>query len=62
MTWLGSTCAKAIVRLPGPSYGADQEVKRAVELGLMIYAGVDEVPPAWMDTRSTRSDNVEGGA
>lgn len=50
LAWL-DVC-QAIVRLPGPSYGADREVERAVELGLMVYTSAEQVPPAWMDSKS----------
>lgn len=33
----------AIVRLPGDSSGADAEVARAHELGLLVFFGVDEL-------------------
>ena len=40
MAWL-ERC-DAIVRLAGPSKGADAEVKRAQELGLPVYYSIEE--------------------
>jgi hypothetical protein len=35
----------AVLRLPGESTGADNDVKLAKELGLKIYYRLDDVPP-----------------
>lgn len=42
----------AVLRLPGASPGADREVALARELGLPVFASVDEVI-AWEQRRST---------
>jgi hypothetical protein len=34
----------AVLRLPGESKGADQDVKIAQELGIPVYHALDEVP------------------
>jgi hypothetical protein len=34
----------AVLRIPGESRGADQDVARAKELGLPIYSCVDDIP------------------
>ena len=36
----------AVLRLPGASKGADEDVRLARERGLPVYHHVDEVPPA----------------
>lgn len=36
----------AVLRIPGESKGADQDVKIAKERGLLIYHNVDEIPDA----------------
>lgn len=36
----------AVLRIPGESKGADQDVKIAKERGLLIYHHVDEIPDA----------------
>lgn len=42
LAWL-QVC-EAVLRLPGESVGADLEVKRASELGIPIYASLDDLP------------------
>lgn len=34
----------AVLRLPGRSSGADQDVRRALELGLPVYRRLEDVP------------------
>ncbi|HET9330235.1 MAG TPA: hypothetical protein VFO23_06895 [Steroidobacteraceae bacterium] len=34
----------AVLRLPGRSNGADQDVRRALELGLPVYRRLEDVP------------------
>ncbi|ROQ67937.1 hypothetical protein EDD93_2387 [Streptomyces sp. 840.1] len=36
----------AVLRIGGPSAGADRMVARAGELGLDVYTGIDEIPAA----------------
>ena len=36
----------AVLRLPGESRGADQDVAIARERGLPVYTSLDEIPPA----------------
>lgn len=36
----------AVLRIPGESNGADQDVKIAKEKGLMVYYHIDEIPDA----------------
>jgi hypothetical protein len=36
----------AVLRLPGASKGADEDVRRASARGLPIYASIDEIPSA----------------
>ena len=36
----------AVLRLQGASKGADEDVRKAKELGLPVYYHVDDVPPA----------------
>lgn len=40
----------AVLRIPGASRGADQDVARARELGLPVYGSVEEIPRAGSDT------------
>lgn len=42
LEWLAA--CDALLRLPGASFGADQEVKTAVRLGLPVYLDVAEIP------------------
>ncbi len=42
LAWL-QVC-EGVLRLPGESVGADLEVKRASELGIPIYASLDDLP------------------
>jgi len=42
MGWL-EVC-DALLRLPGPSTGADAEVARATELGIPVYHSIDDLP------------------
>jgi hypothetical protein len=36
----------AVLRLPGESTGADQDVAIARERGIPVYTGLEEIPPA----------------
>ena len=36
----------AVLRLPGASKGADEDVRKAMEQGLKIYHSLEEVPDA----------------
>ena len=57
--WMGLdlpwvSVSDALLRLPGESVGADQEVKRAEELGIPVYGSVEALiasPPARGDSR-----------
>ena len=47
-TWLDVdlpwvACADAVLRLPGPSAGADREVEHARSLGIPVYEGVRDL-------------------
>jgi len=35
----------AVLRLPGRSSGADEDVRRALKLGLKVYTRLEDVPP-----------------
>jgi hypothetical protein len=37
-------CCDAVLRIPGESHGADLDVGRARELGLVVYTDVSELP------------------
>ena len=43
MEWL--KLCQALLRLPGESEGADEEVKSAAILGLPVYYELTEIPP-----------------
>jgi hypothetical protein len=38
----------AIIRIPGPSAGADAELARARKLGLLEFADLSKIPNLWM--------------
>jgi hypothetical protein len=44
----------AVLRLPGESAGADQDVAIARERGLPVYYRLDDIPPAALHTASAR--------
>jgi hypothetical protein len=36
----------AVLRLPGVSKGADEDVRRACERGLPVYTRLEDIPPS----------------
>jgi hypothetical protein len=46
-------CCDAVLRIPGESRGADLDVDRARQLGLLIYTNVSELPMRANEVRST---------
>jgi hypothetical protein len=51
LAWL--EVAEALLRLPGPSVGAEIECRRAKARGIPIYASIDDVP-----TRTPMAERV----
>lgn len=43
-------CCDAILRIPGESNGADNDVRLGEELGLIIYRHLDDVPTEYQTT------------
>ena len=37
----------AVLRLPGASTGADQDVAIATARGILVYHRIEDIPPAW---------------
>ena len=48
----------AVLRLPGDSKGADEDVRRARELGLPVFTRLKDVPPSQIAMRSHDSHEV----
>jgi hypothetical protein len=47
------THCDAVLRLPGASAGADNDVRIAADLGIPVYTSVDQIPP--LGSRCTRT-------